>query len=94
MATGCADCGREYGSAGFPDMIIPDDDWLRIAPQEDGGGLLCPSCMIARIAIEGIECPAAFMNGPVESVDRTTMRSLRLAEMAWGKVRPRYGEGG
>lgn len=43
----CADCGMEYGT--FPDMILPDDVWARIAPNEGGNGILCPTCIAKRL---------------------------------------------
>ena len=61
----CYDCGREYGSAGFPDLIIPHDDWAAISPTGDEGGLLCPSCICARLEIAGIKTVGGFTSGPL-----------------------------
>lgn len=78
---GCEDCGRDYSSAGFPDMIIPNDVWRRISTTGDLSGLLCPSCIIARVAKAGMwDVPAAFMSGPVRSVTYDTMYALRRIE--------------
>jgi hypothetical protein len=77
----CEDCGREYGSEhGFPDLIIPNDAWRQISPNGDEGGLLCPSCICARLAKKGIECYGAFMSGPIRSVSQVEMFNLRWIE--------------
>ncbi len=78
--TKCFDCNRPYGSAGFPDLIIPNDAWRQISPSGDEGGLLCPSCMIARLSISGIACEGAFMSGPITSVSRELMTTMRWVE--------------
>lgn len=66
MNSGCFDCGREYGDEhGFPDLIVPDDVWLRISPKGDFGGLLCPSCICKRAHDAGLtKVEARFMSGP------------------------------
>ena len=61
----CFDCGRRYGDEyGFPDLIVPDDVWAKIAPDE-GNGLLCPSCMCRRLYLVGIRCKGRFTSGPL-----------------------------
>lgn len=61
----CFDCGRQYGDEyGFPDLVVPDDVWLRISPYGHEGGLLCPSCMAARCDRAGITCKASWRSGP------------------------------
>ena len=61
----CFDCGREYGEEhGFPDLVIPDWAWQQVAPV-DGDGLLCPSCLCARLHHAGIQCPGVFRSGPL-----------------------------
>jgi hypothetical protein len=76
----CEDCGRLYGSAGFPDLIIPNSAWREISPNGDETGLLCPSCLIARLHINGRTCEGAFMSGPVISVSRELMTTMRWVE--------------
>jgi len=76
----CYDCKRPYGSPGFPDLVIPNDAWRQISPTGDDGGLLCPSCICARLEISGLTCEGAFMSGPIETVSRPTMYALRRAE--------------
>lgn len=77
----CDDCGRPYGNEhGFPDLIIEKEAWQRISPSGDDGGLLCPSCICARLAKAGIRTTGAFMSGPVESVDHQTMHNTRWIE--------------
>lgn len=77
----CEDCGREYGSRyGFPDLIIPNEEWRQISPTRDEGGLLCPSCICARLEEKGLKCYGAFMSGPIESVSRVEMFNYRWTE--------------
>lgn len=95
----CDDCSREYGHEhGFPDLIIPNAVWRRISPTKDNGGLLCPSCICKRLHDIGIQdCEAAFMSGPIKTVDRTTMENLRwienLKEQGHGWSCPSCGDG-
>src|SRR3546814_1466042 len=77
--TGCHDCGRPYGNEhGFPDLVIPNDVWRRISPSGNDGGLLCPSCLCARLHQASITCEGAFMSGPIDSVDRRLMWTMRM----------------
>jgi hypothetical protein len=80
MEAQCYDCARPYASGGFPDLIIPYWAWKRISPTGDDGGLLCPSCICARLHIEGIQCEGAFTSGPIDSVTRPVMAALRGLE--------------
>lgn len=80
VTVGCHDCNRPYSEPGFPDFIIPFWAWKQITPTEDDGGLLCPSCIVARLEIAGIKCEGAFMSGPIQSVSETTMENLRRVE--------------
>ena len=44
----CLDCGALYRK--FPlDMTIPDDQWLMIYPEGEGG-ILCAGCIVRRAA--------------------------------------------
>ena len=44
----CLDCGALYRE--FPlDMTVPDDQWLMIHPEGEGG-ILCASCIVRRAA--------------------------------------------
>lgn len=62
----CYDCGRAYREyAGFADLHIPDEYWDKIAPKPEGGGMLCPSCMVSRATHKGLSnVPAKFTSGP------------------------------
>lgn len=79
---GCDDCGRQYGDEhGFPDLIIPNDVWRRISPTGNDGGLLCPSCICARLSKAGIRnVYGAFMSGPIQSVSEPVMHTFRWME--------------
>lgn len=65
----CIDCGRKYGDEyGFPDLVVPDDVWVKISPTGHEGGLLCPSCMCRRAHDAGLSNIAArFTSGPFAS---------------------------
>ena len=65
----CYDCKRPYGKAGFPDLIIPHEHWAAISPTGDEGGLLCPSCICARLEIHGIKTHGDFTSGPLRNPD-------------------------
>ncbi len=52
----CRDCGMHYSSFGM-DIVLPDDQWARIA--EDGAGLLCGTCIARRakaLNLPGVTC--------------------------------------
>lgn len=102
----CYDCKRPYGDEhGFPDLVIPYADWVRISPTGDDSGLLCPSCICKRLHERGIKCEGAFMSGPVTSVSRELMHTIRRVENIelgiegrnnrWGAaLRPPHPDGG
>lgn len=95
LSARCFDCFRLYGDQdGFPDLIIPDEAWRKISPTGDDGGLLCPSCICARLHLAGMRnVYGAFMSGPVRSVEEPVMQALRMAENAWRvATRERVGE--
>lgn len=56
----CMDCGLDYGDIRFQDLVVPNEIWKRIAPDD---GLLCPSCLCGRATALGIECEAQFRSG-------------------------------
>jgi hypothetical protein len=60
MTANCADCGMEYGT--FPDMILPDDVWARIAPREGKYGILCPTCIAKRLDKIGLWYQDGYYN--------------------------------
>ena len=78
----CDDCSRQYGDEhGFPDLVIDDAAWNAIAPKPHGGGLLCPSCICARLHKAGLSgVYGSFMSGPVRSVDPSLMTALLRTE--------------
>lgn len=78
---GCEDCGRAYGSGGFPDLIITKEAWERISTTKDDGGLLCPSCICQRLHDAKMsQVEGAFMSGPIKSVDPSLMHTIRWVE--------------
>ncbi|KKL56668.1 hypothetical protein LCGC14_2243070 [marine sediment metagenome] len=85
MLAQCHDCHRPYNDPGFQDLVIPNDIWRQISPTKDEGGLLCPSCLCARLETAGIRCEGAFMTGPIETVSRPLMSALRQIENLRGE---------
>jgi hypothetical protein len=45
----CEDCRLPYAEFGL-DLTIPDDQWAQIMPGRGGGGILCASCIVRRLA--------------------------------------------
>ncbi|MBC7149060.1 MAG: hypothetical protein H5U22_06740 [Rhizobium sp.] len=61
---GCYDCGIPYRQ--FPDLIIDNAAFAKIAPNPPDGGLLCPNCINSRLEVAGLEgVPARFTSGPM-----------------------------
>lgn len=68
---GCIDCGERYGSPRFPDLLIEQEAWNKIAPNHDEGGILCPNCICARLETAGLsKVRSAFRSGPLISDGR------------------------
>ena len=77
----CEDCLRPYGDEhGFPDLVIPYWAWEKISTRHNDSGLLCPSCICARLSNAGIRCTGAFMSGPIISVSYHVMDLERRVE--------------
>lgn len=58
-------CGRPYLKG--PDLVVSNEDWLKIAPRPDGGGVLCPNCMndaFERLGVAPGSIKAKFTSGP------------------------------
>ncbi len=48
----CLDCGIPYSKLGL-DLVLPDEQWLMIHPEGEGG-ILCANCIVKRAEkIEG-----------------------------------------
>ena len=62
----CYDCGLDYGSDTWVDVIVPDDIWELINPTYyRGAGLLCFNCMVRRLQFLGLEdVPMKIASGP------------------------------
>lgn len=74
LKAACAGCDLPYGR--FPDLIIPDHIWEQIAPRPDGGGVLCPTCLCARLTDAGLKCEGAFTSGPIQLVSEVRIREI------------------
>lgn len=49
----CYDCGLRYGSEGWCDVVLSDEDWLAISPTGHEGGVLCFTCIARRLVRAG-----------------------------------------
>jgi hypothetical protein len=86
----CYDCGLLYSSPAWCDVVIDDDVWERIAPRPGGGGVLCLTCMAARIIQAGIteDVEAVITSGPFSSIgglSRCMQCGHRQVEPNWCK---------
>jgi len=51
----CFDCGAEYGSTNYIELVLPHDLWEKINPtKEKGCGLLCHTCILQRLSSLGV----------------------------------------
>lgn len=81
---GCADCGRSYGEPGFPDLCIPDYAWDAISPSGGHGGLLCPSCICARLEKVGLEnVPGYWGSGPLRFKPASELKHASASLRRW-----------
>jgi hypothetical protein len=91
---GCFDCGRKYSLG--PDLVVPNEDFARIAPNPPDGGVLCPNCMHDRFvkllggssyAAGGIR--AVFTSGPFAETEEQRAERERaldtLERELWAK---------
>lgn len=61
----CDDCGIDYQSLEWADVVIPDAIWKRISQNNDEGGLLCFNCMNKRLKYLGLtNVPFQITSGP------------------------------
>lgn len=83
----CIDCGRRYGDEyGFPDLLIPDEIWEQILPGSDGGGLLCPCCILRRLYDADIKTVGEWGSGPLmTSVDTASLEAWIDSIHSWSK---------
>lgn len=59
----CADCGLDYQSKEWADIVVPDDVWQRINPLDHS--LLCFNCMVGRASDLGLRnVPYLIASGP------------------------------
>lgn len=87
---GCYTCGKPYGT--WPDLLVPDAVWAIINPTKplrDGGGLLCPSCIIEACSAAGLDgVPAAFASGPLRSVEYIAGSRMAFLNDRWPATPP------
>lgn len=46
--------------------VLPFEDWKKISPTGDYGGLLCPTCMVRAAVRVGVRSEARFCSGPFQ----------------------------
>jgi hypothetical protein len=57
----CYDCGIPYSELGL-DLVLPDQQWKKISPTKDEGGILCPNCICKRAKKYGGTCVQAWID--------------------------------
>lgn len=75
----CHDCGQRYDT--WPDLLVSDENWKKIAPRKNGGGVLCPNCMHRRFEALGVpsgSVPTWFASGPFADTHFQTYRTVVL----------------
>ncbi len=67
----CYDCGLEYGSHIWVDIVLPDEIWEMINPSvHEESGLLCFNCIVRRLKFLGMdEVPIYIASGPFSKRD-------------------------
>lgn len=66
-AFGCEDCNAPYGSDGWVDVIIPDEQWNKL-----DAGLLCFRCMTKRLqGADMRDVPVNIVSGPYIDANET-----------------------
>ena len=63
----CHDCGLEYGSIKWADVVIPDEIWAEITPADcREGGILCFNCIVGRLQkMKLTNVPFLITSGPL-----------------------------
>lgn len=83
----CHDCGLIYGGIGWCDVVIPNSVWVRISPAGDAGGILCFTCMAARLMKLGIVnvpmmiCSGPFSHDPSWAFDKGFQQAATLMKL-------------
>jgi len=67
MVLSCYDCGYNYNRPDWVEAVVPDEVWEKIAPNEEGGGILCIHCMSKRMVEAGIRSTVVITAGPMLS---------------------------
>lgn len=60
----CWDCRLPYTDPGFADLVVPHNIWAKVSPTGHEGGLLCPTCLVRRAEMAGVQSVAEFRSGP------------------------------
>jgi len=72
---GCWDCGLSYDSHQWVECVLPHDIWELVNPSSDiGGGILCITCIVRRLAFLGLE------NVPVQIFNSTILVEESIAD--------------
>lgn len=72
MMAECYDCKLDYTSAAWVDVVVPDAYWRLISPTRDENGLLCFSCMNARLLRLGLRNVPYYIASGAFSFDLRT----------------------
>ena len=64
----CFDCPQLYEADDWVEAVIPCEAWDQISPHEEGGGVLCVSCMARRLVAAGLNhVPVEITAGPMRT---------------------------
>jgi hypothetical protein len=75
----CEDCSRPYTDEGFADLVVPNEVFAQISTTGDENGMLCPSCLIARLGRAGISTTLVALSGPVHCRPGDLVAAVRSA---------------
>ncbi len=83
----CYDCGLEYKSPGWIEVMIPDFVWREISPTGDEEGLLCISCISKKLIKHGFEKVPIWLcePGPITFLPIEATRSNHALMRIWYK---------
>lgn len=85
---GCVDCGELYGGPRFPDLVIDDESFAKVAPNPPDGGLICPNCLNARLEVAGMfGVRAVFMSGAMVNDEGLAAQDLQWVRESFGKIK-------
>lgn len=82
----CIGCGLPYDEhCGWVDVVIPNEEWAKIRPDE--GGLFCLTCLAIKLRAAGVtKSQVMITSGPFEITPERDRRLLESAAMQIAKL--------